>query len=177
MKKFFVLALLLLVMAAGAFALEVTTVGGGAMFNSTTYSWKEGGGWTGNGFGAFGFVGIGQFFDINLGFIYKTNDFDQSLGALMLGALFKYPFPINEKIELFPSLGLDFEYSLSEWVPDETWHELWLRGGLGIDFLVTDNIFLRGHVNYGLGLVIGDYSDNFKFSHGLLIKAGVGWKF
>ena len=179
MKKFFALVLLLLVIATGAFALEITTIGGGGMFNLTNYSLDGGGGNSVKGFGAFGFIGVSEFFEFNLGYINKKNDWDNSLSALMLGALFKYPFDITEQVVLFPSVGLDFEFTLSEWFWDEdyTWHELWLRGGLGIDFLVTENLFLRGHFNYGLGLVIGDYFDDYKFSNGLLIKAGIGYMF
>ena len=182
MKRFIVLLLLLFVMATGVFAMDMA-IGAGAMYNNTTYSLTdEDGTWTWNagGFGAFAFFGVSRFFEINLGYINKKDEWDLTMGALMIGVLGKYPFQITESVVLFPSLGVDFEYSLPKWEDmeeDQVWHEVWLRGGLGIDFFATDNFFIRGHFNYGAGLVLGDNYDRYHLSHGLLAKVGIGWMF
>jgi hypothetical protein len=203
MKKIFVLILLIAV-SAGAFALE-KTVGGGALFNWSSTSGTAAGSvlglpgsidWSMNrtGFGAFGFFGISPYVEFNLGFLYKkpgqikmnymgdTETVDPSemdiwsTGALQIGVYGKYPFVISDKIVIFPTAGIDFEYTISS---DEAWwNELWFRGGAGIDFFLTERLFLRSHLIYGAAMPIGggDWLD-LKLTHGLLAKVGIGWMF
>jgi hypothetical protein len=51
-------------------------------------------------------------------------------------------------------------------------------GGLGIDVFLTEQLFLRAHAMYGIGLPLGNSEyDIYKYTHGLLAKIAVGWVF
>jgi hypothetical protein len=152
-----------------------------------------------NGFGGFAFLGLNRFTELNLGFLYKTpnrlvkkdSDGDKwdsdpqwaSVLAAQLGLYFKYPIPISDKLVFFPTIGVDGELSLlrtdtGEFLPETWWHDIWLRGGVGMDFFFTESMFLRGHLIYGAAYPVGgDPEDNLLFSHGLLVKLGLGWMF
>ena len=180
MKKLFLVVLCLTIMATGAFAMD-KAIGGGILYNSTftngwasdsysfygdTYSFEQD--WTlnRNGYGAFAFFGINQFWELNLGFLYKDpntlkgkyteklngqkiyeetfsdnvkDDYMEGTSALQLGVYFKYPIPVNETIVFFPTVGLDFELSLD-----------------------SDSV---------------DYGDGFAWWHDFWIRAGVGLDF
>jgi len=229
MKKILALALLLLIIGSGAFALDIA-VGGGALFN---YTWTMGtvkDVWTGStglfpgisveqeisrlGFGAFGFVGLGRFFELNLGFLYKNpgkmkmtakysgtvffeDEADisgfESVPALQFGVYFKYPFVISDMMVVFPTAGIDYEMTLAD-VKDGWWDDLWLRAGVGLDLFFSERAFVRIHAIYGFGIVMADeknsvYGKDFaqavyevkdwdsRYSHGLLLKAGIGYMF
>jgi len=225
MKKIIAVALLLLFVGTGAFALD-KAVGGGALFNSAwtlgvdeyRYAARVWSNYYGeymyddwilakdeytisrNGFGAFAFFGIGRYFELNLGFLYKNpnklklkwedkSGYDGEVytsgegemdiswldgtAALQFGLYFKYPFVISDRVVIFPTAGIDYEYSFdTDW-----WDDLWFRAGVGLDVFFTDRLFLRTHFIYGAALPISDDWDFLTFSHGLLIKAGIGWMF
>ena len=203
MKKAIILFLCLVVMGTGLFALD-KAAGFGLLYNySTTLGsftdydglneWKL----TRNGFGFFGFFGFNQYTELNLGLLYKNpdtvsltyggntykesaSDWLESTLALQLGLYFKWPIPLGSRFVLFPTLGADFEFTLGG-SSDEYWtwwHDLWLRGGLGMDIFLTDSMFLRGHLIYGAALPLGGDSEvGLDFSHGLLVKFGLGWMF
>ena len=216
MKRVFILMLFLVVMSTATFALD-NNFGFGALYNNaTTYgqwknNWWEDGGYYYDtdwslqryGFGAFIFLGLSRFFELNLGIIYKhpnkliakdsdgdNYDFDPSeeggwtsVLAGQVGIYYKYPLTISEKFILFPTVGIDGEISLyslehGEFLPDGWWHDIWLRGGVGLDFFFTEKIFLRTHAIYGIAYPIGGWEDdNLSLSHGLLVKLGLGWMF
>jgi hypothetical protein len=189
MKKIVFAALCFMVLATGVFAME-KNIGGGVLYNfgSTSgeidfgygdvYDWKL----SRNGFGLFGFFFFSQFWELNFGFLYKnpstlTVDGEKEsvswldgTAALQLGAYFKYPIPVSDTVVLFPTGGVDFELSFnSDW-----WHDLWLRGGLGLDFFLSDRMFLRSHLIYGVAIPMASDLDP-KIGHGLLIKVGIGF--
>ena len=173
MKKFIMLTLFLFIMATGAFAMSI---GLGGMYDTINYTgnWD---GYTQKGFGGYAFFGINEFFEFNLGYIDKKDDWDDSTKTLQIGALFKYPIPVFGLFLLYPSIGIDVEHPVSDWGSD-TWYEFWLRGGLGGDFFVTENLFLRGHLNYGVAYPLGgDFGDGLVFLHGFLVKIALGWRF
>jgi hypothetical protein len=221
MKKLVVLAVCLMVVASGTFALD-KAVGGGFLFNasftngnaSETYSYTYYDYYNGivteydtynydwtmsrTGFGAFGFFGLGRFLELNLGFLYKnpnklkiTEDGEtytlnksemdiKSSAALQFGLYGKYPVPISDTFVFFPTIGADFELSLNseEWYGWKWWHDLWIRGGVGLDIFFTERLFLRTHAIYGVAIPVGGNDDlGLKFGHGLLVKAGIGWMF
>ena len=111
-----------------------------------------------------------------------------SVPALQFGAYFKYPFVISDRLVLFPTVGMDYELTLKD---DEGiwWDDLWLRGGAGFDIFFSSRAFLRLHAIYGIGVIVaGDDSlmgtgdSSFfgwdkAFSHGLLLKVGIGFMF
>jgi len=155
------------------------------------------------GMGGFAFFGLARFFEFDLGFIYKNPigleyryiegghtdsmelDLDNagigSVPALQLGFYFKYPFSLSDKLFLFPTLGLDYELTLAG-KADKWWDDFWIRSGAGLDIFLYERTFLLIHAIYGFGIVVArDYSFfnskdfNSKYSHGLLIKAGIGF--
>ncbi|MCL2762072.1 MAG: hypothetical protein FWD36_02540 [Treponema sp.] len=214
MKKLVMAALCLMIVATGAFAMD-KNVGFGIMYNNTTtngrvsfsdtyygpygyetYSvnadWKL----TRNGFGAFGFFGLGRFLELNLGFLYKNPDkmtitsegYTETIsgsemdlegtGALQLGVYFKYPIPISDMFVFFPTGGIDVEITTSSetWDGWSWWHDFWIRGGLGLDVFFNDRTFLRTHVIYGGAIPIGGEADlGLKGGHGFLMKVGIGF--
>lgn len=204
MKKLGLL-LCLMVLATGVFAMDIA-VGGGILYNNTTtvgqvnfdfgfgdemkLDWEL----NRNGFGAFAFVGLSQFLELNLGFLYKdpskvtltvdgksesSSDFDmESVPALQIGIYGKYPFVINETMVVFPTVGIDYELTLAD-EKEGWWDDLWIRAGVGLDYFFSETIFLRGHLIYGVALPMGsnEYIDfmNPEVGHGLLVKVGVGF--
>jgi len=200
MKKYFLLAFCLLVMATGVFALDMT-VGVGGLFNySTTYGkWEDISDnleWSLSrmGYGGYAFFGFNRFFEFNLGLLYKeankvtykggstgggtddASDWGTAL-AVQFGVYFKYPFNISERLVIFPTIGIDYEFSLAD-ASKGWWDDLWLRGGAGLDVFLTERIFLRGHIIYGAAFPMrGAKEDNLYLTHGFLGKLGVGWMF
>ena len=206
MKRAVVLLVLLAVMVSGVFAMD-KTVGGGLLYNGawtrfddtyykTEYTLSR------TGLGAFGFFGISQYLELNFGILAKipnkitakdpyygtvTYTGDElgldTTSALQLGIYGKYPIPLSDRLVIFPTGGVDFEFTIGTEADEwgwAWWHDLWFRVGGGVDFFLTDRLFLRSHIIYGLGIPIGgpDWDDlDMKLSHGLLIKAGVGFMF
>ena len=126
---------------------------------------------------------------------YKFN----SLGiGLDIGLLGKYPFAVSEKITVFPFLGITYRaiLALAEegykiYDPDE-YNTLWFNFGGGLDYSITDNIYLRTGILYGIRLINeferktierlntsswGDDVINNILGHGLEIKLAVGFRF
>jgi hypothetical protein len=228
MKKILILTLLLMVMATGAFALDVA-FGVGGMFNmawtsgtmfervNEDYDYYEYIGeidWTlqRQGFGGFVFLGFSRFFELNLGFIYKTpkvyeessydyyyeDDYElidevypggtfkdkdtglESTSALLFGLYFKYPIPLSDSFVFFPTLGVDYEFTITKESDKDIiwWDDLMIRAGLGIDIFVTEKFFVRAHALYGFGFPTTESEfDSYKYTHGLMAKIGVGWMF
>ncbi|MCL2519800.1 MAG: hypothetical protein FWE37_02170 [Spirochaetaceae bacterium] len=214
MKIFKVLALCLVTLIGShVFAMDMA-VGGGILFNQSSTSGSisgDGIGFPGesvdwrmsrSGFGAFGFFGLGQNWEFNLGFLYKnpgtvreewsdgyTDSYDASDWfeaplALQIGIYYKYPIVLNERFVIFPTAGVDFEYTIggngeNDFIDEtEWWHELWVRAGVGLDTFITETMFIRTHLIYGVGPALGG-SDSLgaSFSHGLLVKIGLGVMF
>jgi len=124
-----------------------------------------------------------------------------------IGVFGKYPFPIGEfgNIRLFPLLGAEYDLSIagqlvrsngSKYVfgSGDRRHEeasdlsaLWLKFGGGADFDVSDAIYLRGELLYGMRTAnkfendgvdrSEDYSAKTRLGHGLTVRVGVGMKF
>ena len=96
------------------------------------------------------------------------------LGISLLG---KYPFTFNDRIKLYPLLGLEYQRALSERrrqsggpIYDRTnglqeqdkdgkafdvsaWNSFWIQLGGGMDFSVSGSIFARGELLYGFRLM------------------------
>jgi len=96
------------------------------------------------------------------------------LGFSLLG---KYPFSLNERLTVFPLLGVEYQISLSQkrtqhdgFVYDRTdglrendkdnkaykledWNSLWINLGGGVDFSLAGNFFIRGELLYGFRLM------------------------
>jgi hypothetical protein len=95
--------------------------------------------------------------------------------ALQIGVYGKYPFPISDKVVVFPTGGLDIEFTLAD--EDEGWwSDFWIRAGVGLDYFFTDTVFLRSHAIYGVAIPFGSEADP-DVGHGFLFKVGVGYMF
>ncbi|MDR0709701.1 MAG: hypothetical protein LBF77_06520, partial [Spirochaetaceae bacterium] len=154
MKRIVILALCLLVSGTSVFAMD-KAVGGGVLFGYTFQGGKEdlssyGLGLSGSAdwsfdrssFGGFAFFGLGQYVELNFAFMYKNGEVAATVGgtkytgsdtgflidptaAVGLGAYYKYPIPISDKVVFFPTAGVDFELNLnSDWI-DNFWNDLW----------------------------------------------------
>jgi len=182
-KKYLLLALLLLFIAAGAFAIDV---GGGLFlsFGSREY-WKEvrvfkqysygSGGYYDTdrvkttldctNFGLHGFFGW-KYFDFTLGFFYAGG---YELLAFQVGYDVKIPITISEAFRIYPMLGFDSTFG-----DGFSYIGLKPHGGLGADYLIFNNMFLRANLLYCYNIEF--YHETFQGSD-FLIKIGVGWKF
>jgi hypothetical protein len=135
-----------------------------------------------------------------------SSEMDSSYTNLYIGVLVKYPFAINDRISLFPLLGVDYQITLSaedidkkndgsgsggmDWgTESKGFSALWFRGGGGADFAITDTLFLRGEILYGIRLAnknendVNDWNDSIGLDseillgHGLTVKFALGYKF
>jgi hypothetical protein len=97
---------------------------------------------------------------------------ESALGFSLLG---KYPFSLNNKLSVFPLLGLDCQLCLKQrrtdetgWVYDRTvretdqsgtpfqladWNSFWVNLGGGLDFMLPSRFFIRGELLYGFRLM------------------------
>jgi len=103
---------------------------------------------------------------------------------LTLTLLGKYPFTLNDKLKLFPLLGVDYQIALMETrkpegrkrrdrshpkygesdvngktYPLSMWNSLFVVIGGGADYNLTSNLFLRGEVLYSFRLETSYESD------------------
>jgi len=199
MKRFILMICCIFAVESVAFSIE-HSFGGGVMYNMTTtmgtLDWAGFNGdpglpsdWTmrRSGFGVFAFYGS-RFFELNLGALWKNPEGmiidgekwskqDSQLFevmAIQFGAYLKYPIPLSYMFILFPTGGVDFELTLDS--NEEWWNELWGRAGLGLDVFLSERLFLRSHVIYGVAYPVGGAKYfGLDFSHGLLVKVGLGW--
>ena len=130
-------------------------------------------------------------------------DQDFSIANFNIGLLGKYPFAINDKLALFPLLGIEYQIALDEKMDGEKYEgfdgdgkpgdfsALWFKFGGGLDFAVTEKIYLRFEALYGIRLenqAEKDLEDYFKamvpgidtkalLGHGLIAKLAAGYKF
>lgn len=135
----------------------------------------------------------------------QTSENDSSITNFNIGLLGKYPFAINDKLTLFPLLGIDYSICLSAKTDGEEhknkdgndapgdFSALWFKFGGGGDFSLTEKVYLRLEALYGIRLANkaeADMEDFIKakaqgvdidtktlLGHGLTVKLGVGYKF
>jgi hypothetical protein len=121
---------------------------------------------------------------------------DFSLTNFNIGLLGKYPVAYNEKLYLFPLLGLEYDICLSAKQEDNEYDDpsdlsaLWLKFGGGLDLAVSEKLYLRVEALYGIRLknkFEEDLVDNYKsmapgisaealLGHGLTVKVAMGYK-
>jgi len=183
--------------------------------------------------------GLFAFFDatfVTLGLIIQTgrNNFDESvyidgtwnpdesrsgqgwetgLGISLLG---RWPFRLNERVTVFPLIGIDYIISLVQRRSDEygliynrddglreadkdgnafrlsDWNAFIIRVGGGVEFDLTNRIFLRSDLLYGIRLMTVwerknlDFMRNFSgdssprlggLSSGPSVRLSAGWRF
>jgi len=105
----------------------------------------------------------------------KGTGTEASLGFSLLG---KYPFTVNNKITWFPMLGIEYQIALIQKrhpdgafvydrskgklpedrdkndkpYPLSAWNSFWIDVGAGLDYNLTNSLFLRGEVLFGFRL-------------------------
>jgi hypothetical protein len=176
MKKGIALCLVAVTVSAAAFALPEfgMSAGGGGLFDLgfSSYKGKHGGDdmdgvYAGGGFFAFFDA---TYVEADLGMSFGQlkissdgGDMKLNLTYFDLGILGKYPFSINEKLVVFPMLGLGGHIAVSAKDDDSgksvknkdgdddssIMSSLWIKAGGGLDFFFTDAIFLRGELLLG----------------------------
>jgi hypothetical protein len=191
MKRFFTLFLLLLVMTTGVFAMDVVIGGGGLYgFAFEKYRYDDGEyNYTydvdAKTFGAFAFFGLSRFMEASIAVYAGTNDAvyeeydDDSWTSFQVGVsmFLKYPFVLSDKFVFFPTLGADLQNNGSGGL------DLWAAGGIGLDFFLTERVFLRGQAIYRYGFLsifqseLSEYYKGESPSHGPLFKIGLGRMF
>jgi hypothetical protein len=162
--------------------------GGGFAFFDATYAELSLGFWGGGGTVKSEMGGL-------------SSESDMSYMGLDIGLLGKYPFTINEKLLVFPLLGITYRVMLSAKDEDGDQYKnsdgddapgdfsaLWFRLGAGLDFSFTDHVYLRGGLLYGLRLANTVENDRVDLmpsaadpktllGHGLEVKIAVGYRF
>jgi hypothetical protein len=80
------------------------------------------------------------------------DDEDYQSHLIILDLLGKYPFTITEKLSVFPAVGVGVKFPVGGNDYSDNKHDvLWglnLKAGGGVDFALTDVIFIRGEVLY-----------------------------
>lgn len=175
MKKHIMLVLCMVLAVAGIFALDV---GGGMLFNNGTFSYSDTYYYERlsftvdaerkiDDFGLYGFFGW-KYMDIDFGVIFRKysdsgaeeKNIDTTITLLQLSPSFKLPIVLTYFLRLFPTVGLSVGYGNG--------FSLGLHGGLGADFLLFGDMYLRGVFQYNYNLV--PFVPNC-----FLFKLGVGW--
>jgi opacity protein-like surface antigen len=126
-----------------------------------------------------------------------SEEIDMSYTSLTIGALGKYPFAINRTLSAFPLLGIDYliattvkekETGVEEDDPGDL-SALWFKLGGGLDISLSEQLYLRVGVLYGLRLASkwekdavaemkdAGYDAKPLLGHGLTAKLALGFKF
>jgi opacity protein-like surface antigen len=206
MKKVLQVMVLAAIVAGGAFAIDMSA--GGGVF----YAGGFGGGinigianvnvtMPYNAFGVYGFFDA-TYVEVSASLGFGSGDSKSnspyfssssySFTGLSFGLLGKYPININDKITLFPAAGIEYQAVLSLKVDGEKLDDagdlshLWFKFGGGLDYNLTDSLYLRGTLLYGIrtaskyekeivDLYSGFASTN--LGHGPTLKVAVGYKF
>jgi len=85
----------------------------------------------------------------------------------------KLPITISNKIKFYPMLGLDAA------IGGDTFKYFTYgpHGGVGADFLLLENMFIRGNVLYAYRIDSDKGNDFTGDGGGILLRACVGWRF
>jgi hypothetical protein len=115
-----------------------------------------------------------------------------ALMGLDIGLLGKYPFSVNDRLALFPLAGAVYRLMLSTKDTDGNQYNsggnevdsgdfstLWFKLGGGLDFFVSDNIYIRYTESYGIRLAntFEKNADTTLIGHGFEMKFSVGYRF
>lgn len=189
MKRVFVLFVLSFVIVTASFGTDLELgFGGGINYQGTfNMKWKESvehewGTINNNGFGAFLFFDA-TYAEFSLFFNFsrhtwsfdedQANDYSGTENAFTfeMELLGKYPFYFDSFV-LFPLLGISYETPF--WGGG-----MGIMAGIGADFNLTERLYLRGEILYGIRLIqvgIGKLYDS-RPGHIPRIKLGIGYSF
>jgi hypothetical protein len=134
----------------------------------------------------------------------ESHETDMSITNLNIGLLGKYPFAINDKLLVFPLLGIDYQITTAVKIDGKDYEgfdgdggpgdfsALWFKLGGGLDCAITSKAYLRCEALYGIRLANkaeSDMKDQMSegsggsadtktlLGHGLTVKLAVGYKF
>ena len=114
----------------------------------------------------------------------KGQGWEQVLGISLLG---KWPFQVGNRLTVFPILGMDYLISLMQRRTDSfgkvydrsqkpengqsfdlsDWNQFHVRLGGGMEYALTDTLFIRGDLLYGIRLMTGYEVKNLEYMKGL----------
>jgi hypothetical protein len=180
MKKCISVLILAALVAAGASAQITMSAGGGGFFDLAIPLEDEA---DDNllTFGAFGFFDA-TYAEVDVAFGYGMVDDQTSLG-LEFSLLGKYPFAVGP-VTLFPLLGIKYNRVLYAAVDGDSIDDagemsnLGFQFGAGVDYPLSDALFLRGELLCNLDLYPFDVDADDTFaSLGPRLKIGVGYSF
>ncbi len=109
---------------------------------------------------------------------------DWSFVALNLSILGKYPIEFTDNISLFPAIGTDYQMVLDT----GDYSALWFKFGTGMDIAVSDAMFIRPMLLYGIRLsnkwendamgpvVTGGEEGSTLLGHGFTFSVSIGFK-
>jgi len=174
------------------------------------------------GFGTFGFFDL-TYAEVTIGFysgkgdmtmrlkIPGVGEMSEKIGEISFtgvnfGLLGKYPISVGNAVTLFPLLGIEYQRVVSGEIIEggytfrlsskeaADFSTLWFKAGAGMDYSLTDMMYLRFSFLYGLRLanklekeLVEMFAEDFedipgvsvdtRLGHGLTIKAAIGFKF
>jgi outer membrane protein W len=206
MKKKLVLALLMAtLLAGGGFAQEgVLSAGGGVSLVPSFGEMKYKGGLGSAKTSGFGFA-INVFLDakyaeMDLGILFDSFKYDAPGSSnidttdLIITFVGKYPFSLSDQLALFPFAGIDFKINLAaksggneikdegDFKKADYFNALSTILGVGLDYSMTDAMYIRTEIGYGIILNTKDedkrknsFDSNIKGK--IPIKVAVGYRF
>jgi hypothetical protein len=191
MKRILFLALCLLVLGTGIFAMDVV-IGGGGLYGFAYEKYKDEANDYGyhrydvdaTTYGAFAFFGLSRYMEASIAIYAGNNDAvyinseKDSWSSFQVGVsmFLKYPFLLSDKFVIFPTIGADLQNNGGGL-------DLWAAGGIGLDFFLTERVFLRAQGIYRYGFLCvfkGELNKDMEGespSHGPLFKIGLGRMF
>jgi opacity protein-like surface antigen len=119
---------------------------------------------------------------------------DQSFIALSFGLFGKYPIKLTDNISIFPIAGIDYQRVLSIKIDGENISDagddnaLWFKSGVGMDIAVSETMFIRPVLLYGIKLaskrenysvrpvISGGKEGSTLLGHGFTFSASIGFK-
>jgi hypothetical protein len=217
MAKKMILAMVLAAFIGGSAAAQIRYSAGAGGYITSDFGggaeWFAGGIKGGSlktpyfGGGAFFFFDM-KFIEIDLGLFGSGGnweDYGYGLGtdkhkvshtAIDIGALAKYPFNMNEKVALFPLLGIVYRGFISTKMDgvkipyQEDLNALWFKFGGGLDYSLSEKAYIRWETLYGIrfsNTFEDDMVDLFEYSgapsadtllgHGIEVKFALGYRF
>ncbi|MFP3042183.1 hypothetical protein LQZ19_10240 [Treponema primitia] len=134
----------------------------------------------------------------------KDEEPNYLITQLNISILGKYPFEIGKKLQIFPLLGADFQIALTDQddkiakdiksapgnnnkAPSlgDFWNSLWIKAGVGADYSITEDLYLRCEVLYGIKFNSKYDDDEAKYwtedlkgvKNGPDVRLGLGYRF
>ena len=181
MKRMVLTAALILFVAAGLFATDLQLGLGGGINYQGMFGMRQKTSLgtqmdvTSNDFGLYIFFDA-TYVQLDVIYFYGFTEYDYintSVTEDVKGSTFemallgKYPFAL-EKFTIFPLLGIGYQFKYS-------YGGLGFFGGIGADFPLTDRLYLRSELLYGIRLGSGSTWKTTKIGHTPRVKIGIGF--